>query len=247
MISVSVIIPYYKKKKFIQATLDSALNQSFKAFEIILIYDDEDNTDLKLIRHLKKKDKRIKLIINKKNLGAGYSRNLGIKKAKGKYIAFLDSDDIWLKDKLKSQIEFMKKNKSIFSSTSYEIINEKNKFISNRITEDTLMFKDLVKSCDIGLSTVIIEKKVFNKQIKFPDLKTKEDYVLWLKILQKKNCKVFGLKKILTRWRSTENSLSSNFFQKIKDGYKVYNHYLKLNPLKSLYFLMVLSINFLRK
>ena len=83
---VSVIVPYYKKKKFIQATLNSILNQTYKHFEIILVYDDEDKTDLSFLKKLQKKDKRIKIILNKKNIGAGKSRNKGIKIAKGNFV-----------------------------------------------------------------------------------------------------------------------------------------------------------------
>ena len=101
MALVSVIIPYFRKKKYFFKTINSVINQSYKKIEIILIYDDENKKDLPYVKKLIKKDKRIKLIINRKNYGAGISRNIGIKLAKGKYISFLDADDVWLKNKLK--------------------------------------------------------------------------------------------------------------------------------------------------
>ena len=108
---VSVIIPYYKKRKFILETVYSAVNQSYKNLEIIIIYDDNNKTDLDFIREIANKDNRIKIIENREKMGAGISRNIGISKSKGKYIAFLDADDIWQLDKLKKQINFMKEYK----------------------------------------------------------------------------------------------------------------------------------------
>ena len=107
MILVSVIIPYFKKKKYIQKTLNSVKNQTYKNLEILIIYDDKDTTDLKFLKRLQKKDKRIKIIINKNTLGAGFSRNVGIKDARGRYIAFIDSDDPWKKNKIEFQLKFM--------------------------------------------------------------------------------------------------------------------------------------------
>ena len=98
---VSIIIPYYKKKSYIEQTLKSILKQKYKYFEILIIYDDNSKKDLPFLKTLKKKDKRIKLFINKKNIGAGMSRNKGIKLSKGKYIAFIDADDLWHPQKLK--------------------------------------------------------------------------------------------------------------------------------------------------
>lgn len=244
-IKVSVIIPYFKKRKYIKNTLRSVINQSYKSFEVIIIYDDNDKNDLLYVKKLVKTDKRIKLLVNKKNLGAGRSRNIGIANAKGSYICFLDADDIWKKNKLLTQLNFMTKNNHLISHTSYEII-KKNKVLEKRIARNFLNFKSLLKSCDIGLSTVMISKKVFKKNIKFSNLKTKEDFILWLEIL-KLNYVIYGLDKVLVRWQKTEGSLSSSIIQKLSDSYVVYNKFIKFNPVKSVYYTLLLSINFLKK
>ena len=242
---ISVIIPYYKKKEYIISSINSALNQTYKNLEIIIIYDDLNKEDLNLLKKIKKKDKRIKIYINKKNLGAGRSRNKGIKLSKGIFVAFLDSDDLWKKNKLKKQIFFMKKNGINASHTSYTIINSNNKIIGSRNAKD-MSYKLLLKSCDIGLSTVILKKEIITSKIKFANIKTKEDYVLWLKITLNNN-KIFALKDNLTKWRKLEDSLSSSKLQKIYDGYLVYRKYMNFNLLKSFGFLMLLSFNYFLK
>ena len=242
---ISVIIPYYKKKEYIISSINSVLNQTYKNLEIIIIYDDLNKEDLNLLKKIKKKDKRIKIYINKKNLGAGRSRNKGIKLSKGIFVAFLDSDDLWKKNKLKKQIFFMKKNEINASHTSYTIINSKNKLIGSRNAKD-MSYKLLLKSCDIGLSTVILKKEIITSKIKFANIKTKEDYVLWLKITLNNN-KIFALKDNLTKWRKLEDSLSSSSLQKIYDGYLVYRKYMNFNLLKSFGFLMLLSFNYFLK
>ena len=242
---ISVIIPYYKKKEYIISSINSVLNQTYKNLEIIIIYDDLNKEDLNLLKKIKKKDKRIKIYINKKNLGAGRSRNKGIKLSKGIFVAFLDSDDLWKKNKLKKQIFFMKKNGINASHTSYTIINSNNKIIGSRNAKD-MSYKLLLKSCDIGLSTVVLKKEIITSKIKFANIKTKEDYVLWLKITLNNN-KIFALKDKLTKWRKLENSLSSSKLQKIYDGYLVYRKYMNFNLLKSFGFLMLLSFNYFLK
>jgi len=239
---VSIITPYYKKKKYIELTINSVLQQTYKNFELIIIYDDQNKEDLNLLKNLTKKDKRIKLYINKKNLGAGRSRNKGIKLCQGSLIAFLDADDLWARNKLKKQIFFMKKSLVDISHTSYHIINSDNKKIGNRIAKD-MDHKLLLSSCDIGLSTVIMKKKIITNKIKFANINTKEDYVLWLKITLH-NRKILALKNNLTKWRKLNDSLSASKIQKLYDGYLVYRKYMNFSIAKSFFSLLLLSFNY---
>ena len=244
MMLVSIIIPYYKKKNYIKKTINSILKQTYKKFEIIIINDEPGELSKNILSFLKKKDSRIKIINNKKNIGAGKSRNKGINIAKGKYIAFIDSDDLWKKNKLLKQIEFMRRKNIEISHTSYEIIDDDLAIRGTRQAK-VMNYKKLIKSCDIGLSTVIIKKSLI-KNLRFPNLKTKEDYVLWLEIA-KKGKTIHALNTKLTQWRKSKNSLSASVVRKLTDGYYVYRHYLKFSVIKSLYSLLVLSINFLNK
>ena len=242
----SIIIPYYKKKNTIKRTIKSAISQTYSNLEIILIYDDEDKSDLIYLKNLKKTDKRIRIIINKKNLGAGLSRNVGILNSNGKYICFLDADDVWNKDKLLLQINFMIKENCLISHTTYEIRNNDNKKIKVRKAKNFNNYEELLPSCDIGLSSVVAVKKIFELDIKFSNQKTKEDFILWLKIL-KKDISIIGIDKNLVSRYLTKNSLSSSVVQKIRDGYFVYNKFMKFNFLKSLFYLFLLSFNSLFK
>jgi len=243
---ITVIIPYHKKINFIDNCIESVLNQTYQNFEIILIYDDNDRNELHYIKDLVSKDSRIKLIINTRRLGAGLSRNVGVEHGKGSFIAFIDADDIWKKNKLEIQINFMQQNNLDFSHTSYEIIDKNRNVIAYRQARNFYKPGDLLKSCDIGLSTVMLSKKILKHNIKFPKLKTKEDFVLWLKLLENK-VTLASLDKVLTSWSKLGNSLSSSTFQKLIDAFRVYYYYMKFNFFKSCYFVICLSINFLRK
>jgi len=246
MNQVSVIIPYFKKEKYILSTIKSVLNQTYRRLEIIIIFDENNKKNLHFISKISKIDKRIKLIVNKNNLGAAESRNIGIKYSKGKYIAFIDSDDLWHKKKIEKQINFLNKNKSNICHTSYEIIDKNNFKIGFRKARNFNSAKELLTSCDIGLSTVLLKKKLLNKNLKFPNQKTKEDFVLWLKILLKGN-DILGINESLVKWRKINNALSDSILQKLIDGFKVYYFHMKFNFLVSLYYLLCLCLNYLIK
>ena len=237
---VSIIIPYYRKKKFFFKTIKSLLNQSFKNFEIIIIYDDYNHDELDYVNDILEKSSKIKLIINKKNLGPGLSRNKGLSVSKGEYIAFCDADDLWNRDKLKTQIKFMKNNKLNFSHTSYYVIDKDGKKIGNFKIKKKINYQELLKSCDIGLSTVIVKKKIIKNNNFFCQLKTKEDYNTWLNIVKKEK-NLVGLNKSLTSWRFLNNSLSSSTLQKLLDAFRLFYKYEKFNIFISFFFVLRLS------
>ena len=238
---ISIIITYYKKKNFLKKTLNSILNQTYKNYEIVFVYDDDDQKDIEYVKFYLSKFKKNKLIINKTNLGVAKSRNIAIKKSNGKYLAFIDSDDIWKKNKLSFQIDFMEKNNYHFSFTSYDVINENDMIIDKRKVSIDANYKNLYFSNFIGLSTVIIKKEI-NTKIYFPHLTTQEDFALWLK-LAKKGLRLKHVKNSLVFWRKSRNSLSSNIFRKLKDAFNLYYIYEKKNLMFSLYSVVNLSYN----
>jgi len=238
---VSIVISYYKKKLFFKKTINSILNQSYKNFEVIVIYDDQDKSELSFVKEFIKKIPKYKIIVNKKNIGAGLSRNKGVHFAKGDYIAFCDADDLWHKNKLKIQILYMKKNKINFSHTSYKIIDYYGKIIGYFKIKNKLNYQLLLKSCDIATSSVVIRKKILKNNVFFSNFKTKEDYSLWLKVVKKENF-LYGINVNLLFWRSLKNSLSASFFQKIFDAFKVYYVSENYNVIISIYFVIRLSL-----
>jgi teichuronic acid biosynthesis glycosyltransferase TuaG len=240
---VSVIMPYKQKRAYVYKSIRSVLKQTYKKFELIIIYDDNNLNDLKFLKKISAKDKRIRLIINNKNIGAGLSRNKGIKISKGKYIAFLDSDDTWYKCKLEKQIKFIKTNKYKFIYSSYLI--KKNKINKKRIAKKFINYRELLKSCDIGLSTVMLDRQIVTNKL-FPRIKTKEDYVAWLKIC-KHNITAYGQNDIFTIWTDEKKSLSKSTIRKLLDAFTVYYKYEKLSLLYSIFYVVRLSINYLNK
>jgi len=237
-------MPYYKKIDYVEQSISSVINQSYKDIELIIVYDDDDKEDLIYLKKITFENNKIKIIENSKNLGAGISRNNGIKNSNGELVAFIDADDFWFKEKLEKQVNFIKKNNFDFVFCDYV---KKNKSREKNVicSKNTIDYNDLLKSCDIGLSTTIIKRKIISENL-FPNLKTKEDYVAWLQ-LTKNNIEAHKLDEVLVVWNKAKNSLSSNTFQKIKDGYKVYSVYQKFNTFRSILYLIRLGLNSLNK
>ena len=169
-----------------------------------------------------------------------------MKYAKGSYITFIDSDDIWKKDKLKKQLKFMSQNSCSLSFTSYNVIDDRDKVIKEMKVSKDATYDNLYWSNFIGLSTVMINKKYIPSKIHFPNLKTQEDFALWLSLLRK-GFKLRHFSKNLSSWRKTKNSLSSNIVQKLKDAFRLYYIQENKNFIFSIYSVLVLSYNKLIK
>lgn len=241
---VSIITPYFKSEKYIFNTVRSVIKQTFSSWELIIIDDENSKISKNILSKIKSKSKKIKIVTNKKNIGAGLSRNVGINYSKGKYIAFLDSDDIWEKQKLEKQIQFMEKKKYLVSFTSYVAFNlNKNKLYSVN-APSILNYQDLIKACPICCSTVIVHKSIISKY-KFKKIITKEDYELWLRISKKYF--FYGLSGHFTRLIIRPNSLSGNQLNKIFNAFKIYNYFNRNSIIKSLFYVLRLYINAFKK
>ena len=242
---VSVIIPYFNDEENIKSAVQSVLKQTYKKIEIIIIDDENSNQSKKILSSLKKIGKKIRIISTLTQSGVSTARNKGIKVSKGSVIAFLDSDDLWKKDKIKEQIKFIKKYKFDICYTNYLAIKNNNKIIYKVRSPKTISYNTLLKECSICCSSVVIKKEVL-KKIKFQNLKTKEDYMLWLD-LSKKGYKFFGINKFLSFYRIRSNSLSNLHLNKIYSAFKIYSYYLNYNFLYSIFFVLRLYLNAFKK
>lgn len=242
---VSIITPSYDSEKFISDTIQSVLNQTYKNWEMIIVDDCSPDNSNKVIEKYCKQDNRIKLIKLEKNSGPAIARNRGIKEAKGRYIAFLDSDDMWLPYKLETQVKFMQQNNVSLCYSSYFLIDENSKKIGNFIIpKEKVNYKDLLKTCIIGNLTAIYDCKKIGKV--YMENVGHEDYTLWLKILKKVDF-AHGTKTPLAKYRLHTKSISKNKMKAAIWQWNIYRKIEKLSLIKSLYYFTHYFYNGIKK
>lgn len=231
---VSIIMPSYNTANYIGESINSVINQTYKNWELIIVDDcSTDNTDEIVNKFLK--DERIKYLKNEKNSGAAISRNKALREAKGRWIAFLDSDDLWVPEKLEKQINFMEKNNHSFSYTFYEEIDERGNNLNIRVLGPKKITKfGMYNYCWPGCLTVMYDaKKIGLVQIK--DIKKNNDYAMWLKIIKKSSCYLYPYS--LAFYRKRSGSISNhNYIKLIKWHYKLFKEVDNQNALNSLIF-----------
>ena len=222
MPKISVIMPVYNAQKTLKTAINSVISQSFGDFELIVIDDCSKDASLEILKELAKNDQRIVVLENEKNIGVAKTRNHGISKASGEWIAFLDSDDMWREDKLEKQLSLLERNEgAIISYTASAFMdNDGNPFDYVMEAEVKTNYNTLLKKNLLSCSSVMIKTEIMQK-IEMPNDKMHEDYYVWLSVLKKTDY-AYGLNEPLLIYRLSSNSKSSS---RLKSALMTYNTY----------------------
>jgi len=241
---VDIILPNYNSIHNVSATINSILKQTYKNWRLIII-DDASNQTTKNILDKFKKKKKIKIFYLKKKKGAFYCRNLAIKKSKGYYLAFIDSDDLWKKNKLKTQINFMEKNNYSFTYTHYTTFNSSDKNLRDIRVPNKFNFDTFTKNTSIATSSMIVRRSKVLK-LKFIATKICEDYFYKCQLLKKIGY-AYCCPEFLTKYQIRKNSLQSNKFKNVYWMWKINKKFNHFNILKNLISIFFISFHSLRK
>jgi len=244
---ISIIVPVYNAERFIRDTIKTVQNQTYKNWELILINDCSTDNSANIIKEYL--SDKIKLIELQENSGAAICRNTGIDNARGRYIAFLDSDDLWVENKLEKQEKFMKEKNCAFSFTGYEFANEYGTPNGIKVyVPGKLNYKQALKNTTIWTSTVMFDLIQLNKSIiKMPNLRRGQDTATWWKIL-KTGVEAYGLNEVLSFYRrGIGQTLSSNKIIALKRTWNLYRKQEKLNVFKTMYYFTFYLFNTIRR
>ena len=243
---VSIITPSYNSSKFIKDCVASVFSQTYKNWEMIIVDDCSKDNSKEIIKELAAKDKRIKPIFLEKNVGAAKARNVAIRQAKGKYVAFLDSDDLWNPKKLEKQLSFMYENEIAFSYTNYQFISENGEDLSNIISApEKMTYDSYLKNTIIGCLTVIIDREK-SGEFEMPNIRSSHDMALWL-LIMKRGFSAYGLDENLARYRIVSTSNTASKWHAAKDVWKVYRQVEKLSFIYSTWCFVWYAFNALKK
>ena len=230
---VSVIMPAYNVERYIREALESVYKQTYEKWECIVVNDASEDHTGEIIQEYCLKDSRFQCIELEKNRGAAIARNKAITEAKGKYLAFLDGDDIWAADKLEKQIQFMEDNQYDFTCTCYGKIDENGRML-NRVVKvkPQYDYSEILKNCP-GNSTVIYNCHKLGKMYA-EDIKRRNDFVMWLKVI-KKAVTAYGLSDLLTYHRERTDSISFKKIALIRYQWVVYRNIEQLSVIRCIY------------
>lgn len=231
---VSVITPVYNAEKYLSETIESVLKQTYKSFEYLLIDDCSTDNSASIIKEFEEKDSRVRYIKLSENSGAAVARNRGLEEAKGRYIAFVDSDDKWYPEKLERQLDFMENNHKAFTYTNYEHITEEGEVLSSPKLPDKLNYSGLLKNTAIACSTVVIDRQIIG-DFRMPLVRKGQDTATWLQILRNHDY-AYLVDEILNQYRGREGSLSSNKVGALKRTWNTYRNLEKLPLYKAVYY-----------
>jgi teichuronic acid biosynthesis glycosyltransferase TuaG len=232
---ISIIVPVYNAENFIEKTIGFVEAQTYGVWELILVDDCSSDNSVNIIKNKSQQDSRIKLIKQGKNSGAWAARNIGIDNAKGRYICFLDSDDIWVSEKLAKELEFIKKKKAGFVFTGYEFADEEGNGLGKVVhVPAKITYSQALKNTTIFTSTVMIDRSIIpDKDIYMPQIAS-EDTATWWNILRPGRV-AYGLDLNLVKYRRSAGTLSSNKMTAVKRIWNLYRKHEHLSIARSLY------------
>ncbi|MCI8834383.1 MAG: glycosyltransferase family 2 protein [Ruminococcus sp.] len=231
---VSIITPTYNCAEFIEETIKSVIDQTYAYWEMIIVDDQSKDHTEEVVKKYVIQDERIKYKKQKKNSGAAAARTEAMKLAQGQYMAFLDSDDVWMPDKLERQLEFMKKNGYVFTCTAYEQMDEQSHSLHKRIkTLEKTDYNRLLLDCPVGNSTVMYDVSAMGK-FEVPDIRKRNDDALWLQMLKKEQY-IWGMPDVLMKYRIRKDSISSNKLKVIRYHWILYREIEHLSVIRSLF------------
>ncbi|MFD1020143.1 glycosyltransferase family 2 protein [Thalassobacillus hwangdonensis] len=232
---VSVITPAYNAERFIKETMQSVIDQTFTNWEMVIVDDRSQDRTVEYVKEYQQQDERIRLIVLEENSGSAVARNTAIREARGRYLAFLDSDDLWLPQKLEHQLAFMQEKDIAFSFTKYRRMEEDGTD-TNAVTNapSTVDYNSLMKRCVIGCLTVMLDTEKTGN-VEMVNIRTRQDYALWLD-LTRRGFLAHGLPEVLSRYRVVGGSISSNKWKAAKQNWRVFRHVEKQSLLKSIWY-----------
>ncbi len=244
---VSIITPVFNVAELVGATIDSVLSQSYGDWEMLLVDDASTDDSWKIIQSYAEKDPRIKCWRLVYNSGAAKARNFAIEQASGRFIAFLDNDDLWLPDKLLKQVEFSLAKSAAITHTDYEYIDASGNRIGKVIRAHKLLTYRKMLECNyIGCLTAMYDRKKIGSKVFMPDILKRQDYALWLKIMRNGH-HAYGLNETLALYRTGRKSLSSNKFDSAMYNFKLLTEIEGLSKPKAVYYFVMYCILGMKK
>lgn len=229
---VTVIMPVYNAERYMEQSIESIIAQTYQKWELLIVDDGSTDSSVQIMQEYCSRDRRIQMILSTGNEGVASARNKGIQAAKGEYIAFLDSDDLWKAEKLEIQIHYMQEHNCGFVYSAYDVIDEKNVY-QKTITPywDKVSYKKLLNTNIIACCTAVIKSEYIKDNL-MPQLKH-EDYATWLNILKNHQLTAECVPGILASYRLVKGSVSSNKIKTIGWNWRIYRYNQQLGFLRS--------------
>lgn len=241
---ITIITPNYNSSKYLLDTFKSVQSQSYQDWEWIIVDDNSSDDSKKIIHSFN--DPRIRLLENSENKGAAYSRNLALAKARGRFITFLDSDDLWEESFLEISINYLIKSGETLVYSSYKRVDENLKpLLDDFIAIDYIDYKRILFNCPIPMLTAMYDTKMIGK-IYFPEVELREDHAMWINLLKKIKY-ARAIQQPLGIYRMRGNSVSRNKFMIGIKQFELYRKFMNMNFLKSSYYTLCWAINGLKK